>query len=61
MADDPIGRWLLLVAVVVFSLVAFRPDWFIRVRSYGRHAFRDISGALASAEKMEFIDNSRNA
>ncbi len=52
MADDPIGRWLLLVAVIVFSLVAFRPDWFIRVLSYGRHGFRDVNGALLRVTRI---------
>ena len=36
MANGPIGRVVLLVAIVVFSLVALRPDWFIKMASYGQ-------------------------
>lgn len=46
MADDTIGRWLLLIAVILFSLVAWQPGWCIRILSYGRYELRDINTSL---------------
>lgn len=43
MADDPIGKGLLLLIIVVGFLVAWRPEWFVRVLSFGRSEVRDIN------------------
>lgn len=52
MADDPIGRGLLLLAVIVFAFVARRPEWAIKVLSYGRYGLRDINGSLLRATRI---------
>lgn len=52
MADDQIGRGLLMLAVIVFSLVALRPDWCIKVLSYGRYDLRDINSSLLRVTRI---------
>lgn len=44
MTSDPANRVFLLIAIVVFLLVALRPDWFIKIASYGRRGIGDLSG-----------------
>lgn len=44
MGGDSIDTVFLLVAIVVFLVVALRSDWFIKVASYGRRSIRDLSG-----------------
>ena len=52
MASDPIGRTLLLLAVVVFSLITLRPEWVIKSISYGRYGLRDINGSLLRVTRI---------
>jgi hypothetical protein len=44
MTDDPVGRVFLLILIVVFLLIALRPDWFIKIASYGRRGIGDLNG-----------------
>lgn len=43
MADDPIGKGLLLLIIVVGFGVAWRPEWFVKVLSFGRSDVRDVN------------------
>jgi len=52
MADDPIGRWLILLIVVVGFLFALRPDWIIRVLSFGKSDVRDVKSSVLFAIRI---------
>ncbi len=46
MADDLIGRMFLVVSVLAFTLFALRPDFAIKMLSYGRMGVGDVSPFL---------------
>ena len=52
MADDPIGRWLLLLIVVVGLLFALRPEWVIKVLSFGKSGIQDVNSSILFAIRI---------
>jgi len=52
MANDPVGRVFLLVAVVVFVVLSIWPNWSIKVLSYGRYGVQDVNSSLLFAVRI---------
>jgi hypothetical protein len=52
MANDPVGRIFLLVVIVVFSLVALRPEWAIKILSYGTRDISHVNGSLVRVTRI---------
>jgi hypothetical protein len=52
MNDDPIWRGLLVVAVLIFLMVALYPDLVIKVLSYGRKTTQDVDRNLLIATRI---------
>lgn len=52
MKDDPIWRGLLLIAVLVFFVVALYPGLAIKILSYGRKTTQDVNGRLLVATRI---------
>ena len=52
MKDDPIWKGLLIIAILVFLVVAVYPGLVIKVLSYGRKTTQDINGRLLVATRI---------
>ncbi len=46
MDNDPITRIFFGFAIIVFAIFSLRPDWSIRLLSYGRNGIQDVNPSL---------------